>query len=361
MPNIDYLIGKRIMPVQLETWCQKAMVKSGLTESDAAIAADVFVAADTRGVFSHGSRQIFPLMKTVKNGRIDAKATPVPVVNQISTAIMDGCNAMPTTIAVSAMKLAIEKAKKTGIGYVGVRRSSHIGAVGYYPLMAAAEGLIGLAMTNTNPWVTVPGGKGPIMGTNPISYAIPNGTSKPIFLDIATSSVAVTPILSYKALGKKLPEKWLVDEHGVPTDDPAEFPQKGALLPMAMHKGYGLALLVETLTAMLSGASFLSGISDWLLDTPEPVNQGQAFIALDVQTILPKEEFYQRIKTMTDEIKNSPKADNYERILLPGDIEHAKRDKAFAEGLVLPDYVLVNLYGLAESIGDIEGFNTLFK
>ena len=218
-----------------------------------------------------------------------------------------------------------------------------------------------MAMTNTNPWVTVPGGKGPIMGTNPISYAIPNGTDKPIFLDIATSSVAVTPILSYKALGKKLPEKWLVDEHGVPTDDPSEFPQKGALLPMAMHKGYGLALLVETLSAMLSGSSFLSGIRDWLGDTPDPVDQGQAFMALDIQAILPKEEFYQRLKAMTDEIQNSPKVDNSKGILLPGDIEHGKRDKAFAEGLALPDYVLVNLYGLAESIGDIENFNALFK
>jgi len=361
MPNIDYLLGKKIKPEQLAEWCQKAMIKSGLSESDAAIAADVFVSADTRGVFSHGSRQIFPLMKNVKNGRIDAKAAPVPVVNQLSVAIMDGRNAMPTTIAVESMMLAIEKAKKTGIGYVGVRKSGHIGALGYYPLMAAGEGLIGMAMTNTNPWVTVPGGKGPIMGTNPISYAIPNGTAKPIFLDIATSSVAVTPILSYKALGKKLPEKWLVDEHGVPTDDPSEFPQKGALLPMAMHKGYGLALLVETLTAMLSGASFLSGIPDWLSDSPDPINQGQAFIALDIQTISPKEEFFQRLKAMTDEIKNSPKADNSKGILLPGDIEHEKREKAFSTGLALPDYVLVNLYGLAESINDIENFNALFK
>jgi len=360
MSNIDHLTGKRILPVRLTAWCQKAMGKYGVTESDAAIAADIFVSADTRGVFSHGSRQIYPLMKTVKNGRIDTKAAPVPIVDKISTAIMDGCNAMPTTIAVEAMKLAIEKAKKTGIGYVGVRRSSHIGALGYYPLMAAEKGLIGMAMTNTNPWVTVPGGKGPIMGTNPISYAIPNGTAKPIFLDIATSTVSVTPILSYKALGKKLPEKWLVDERGFPTDDPAGFPQKGALLPMGMHKGYGLALLIETLSAMLSGSSFLSGISDWLSDTPNPVNQGQAFIALDIETILPKEEFYQRLRAMTGEIQNSPKADNSGRILLPGDIEHEKRGRAFADGMSLPDYVLVNLYGLAESIGDVDGLNSLF-
>ena len=137
MPNIDYLLGKKIMPQQLAAWCQKAMEKSGLNESDAVIAADVFVSADTRGVFSHGSRQIFPLMKNVKNGRIDPQAVPAPLVNQLSVALLDGRNAMPTTIAVEAMMLAIEKARKTGMGYVSVRRSSHIGALGYYPLMAA--------------------------------------------------------------------------------------------------------------------------------------------------------------------------------------------------------------------------------
>ena len=361
MSKIEHLIGKKTTAQKLDLWCQKAMIKSGLRESDAAIAADVFVSADTRGIFSHGCRQIFPLMKNVKNGRIDTEAVPRAVSNHISVAIMDGCNAMPTTIAVEAMKFAIEKAKKTGIGYVGVRNSNHIGALGYYSLMAAEEGLIGLAMTNTNPWMTVPGAKGPIMGTNPISYAIPNGTTKPIFMDIATSSVAVTPILALKALGKKLPEKWLVDENGAPTDDPADFPEKGALLPMAMHKGYGLALLVETLSAMLSGAAFLSGISDWLTDTSKPVNQGQAFIALDIATMLPKEEFFTNLRKMTDEIKNAPKAANAEKIRLPGEMAHDKRDKALRDGLLLPDFVLLNLYGLAESIADTEGLNSLFE
>jgi ureidoglycolate dehydrogenase (NAD+) len=361
MSNVDHLIGKKVMPDSLALWCQKAMVKSGLSESDASIAADVFVAADTRGIFSHGSRQIFPLMKNVKSGRIDPRAVPVKAVDRLSVAILDGKNAMPTTIAVEAMKLAVQKAKNTGMGYVGVRYSNHIGALSYYPLLAAAEGLIGLAMTNTNPWVTVPGGKGPVMGTNPICYAIPTGNDQPIFLDIATSSVAVTRILSLKALGKKLPEKWLVDEHGNPTDDPADFPEKGALLPMGMHKGYGLALLVETLAAMLSGSAFLSGIPDWLNDSPEPVNQGQAFIALDIASLLPKEEFYQNMRKMTAEILDSPKADNAGKIMLPGGIEHEKRKKAFAEGLFLPDYVLVNLLGLAESAGELESFNSLFR
>jgi len=361
MSNIDHLIGKKTTPDQLAAWCKKAMMKCGLTESDAAIAIDVFISADTKGIFSHGTRQIYGLMKNVKDGRINPKASPVKARDHFSVGILDGQNAMPTTIAVEGMKLAIAKAKRNGMGYVGVRNSNHIGALSYYSLMAANEGLIGLAMTNTDPWMTVPGGKGPIMGTNPIAYAIPTGTGQPVFLDIATSSVAVTRILSLKALGKKLPDKWLVDEDGTPTDDPSGFPEKGALLPMAMHKGYGLALLVETLSAVLSGAAFLSGVNNWTNDNPRPVNQGQSFIAVDIDSILPKEEFFQRMREMTDEIRNAPKAVNAGKIMLPGDIEHAQREKTLTEGLFLPDYVLVNLSKLAEDTGDLENFYALFS
>jgi ureidoglycolate dehydrogenase (NAD+) len=299
-------------------------------------------------------------MKNVGNGRLDPKAAPVSVLDHLSVAIIDGCNAMPTTTAVEGMKLAIAKAKKTGIAYVCARNSSHIGALAYYSLMAANEGLIGVAMTNTDPVMTVPGGKAQIIGTNPIAYAIPTGTSRPIYLDIATSSVAVNRILQLKAVGKKLPEKWLVDEHGVPTDDPSGFPEKLWLLPMALHKGYGLAILVETLSAIISGSAFLSGVGRWLQDSTQKVDQGHAFIAIDVSSILPIGEFYQRIHAMTDEIQSAPKAENSDKIYLPGEIEHENRVKALAEGLTLPDYVLVNLYGLAESIGDIEGLNGLF-
>ena len=359
--NIDHLIGKKTMPDHFAAWCKKTMMKNGLTEQDAETSVDVFLTADTRGIFSHGTRQLFPITKNLKDGRINPKAIPTVAVDHISTAVIDGQHAMPTTIAVQAMELAMTKAKKTGIGYVTTRNSNHIGALSYYSLMAAEDGLIGMSMTNTDPWMTVPGGRGPIIGTNPIAYAIPTGATNPIFFDIATSSVAATRILQLKAIGKKLPEKWLVDESGIPTDDPSEFPEKGALLPMAMHKGYGIALLVETLSAMLSGAAFLSGINSWINDDPRKVNQGQAYIAVDVASLTSKDEFFRRMRQMTDEIRNAPKAANAEKIMLPGDIEHEKREKTLREGLFLPDYALVNLNKLAIGAGDTENFYALFS
>jgi ureidoglycolate dehydrogenase (NAD+) len=360
MTAIEHLLTKKAAPEGLEAWCVQAMVKSGLDRDDAEKAASVFTSADTWGVHSHGMRQIRGLMKNVKDGRIDPKAKPEIAIDLGAAAILDGRNAMPTTCAIRGMELAMEKAAAQGIGYVGVKNSSHIGALSYYSLMAVKRGMIGVAMTNTDPWMTVPGGKGPIMGTNPISYAIPTGTDRPIFLDIATSSVAVTKILALKALGKKLPDKWLVDERGQPTDDPKDYPGKGALLPMAGHKGYGIALLVETLSSVLTGAAMLSQVNCWLNDIPKPANEGHAFIAIDIGRLMPRATFYERIDAMMAEIKRSPKAEGVEKIFMPGEMEQGRREKALQQGLALPDTVLVNLMGLAEDIGDVKGFTALF-
>ncbi len=359
MIDVSDLIGRHIKPDDLEAWCRSAMIKNGLSESDARIAADIFTSADTRGIHSHGTRQIRQLMNNIKDGRINPHAKPEIFIDLPAAAIIDGNNAMPTTNAAEGMRIAIEKAKTQGIGFTGVRNSSHIGALSYYPIMAAKAGMIGFAMTNTDPWMTVPGGKGPIMGTNPIAYAVPNGNKEPIFLDIATSSIAVTKILSMKAVGKKLPEKWLVDENGIPTDDPSGYPEKGALLPMSMHKGYGLALLVEILVSALSGAASLSSINCWLNDTPKFANEGHAFMAINVEALAGNKEFQERLDKITNEILSAPKAKGG-KIMMPGDIEHEKRMKAYAEGLDLPDYVLVNLRGLAQDINEEDEFNSMF-
>ena len=221
--------------------------------------------------------------------------------------------------------------------------------------------MIGIAMTNTDPWMTVPGARGPIMGTNPVAYGIPTGTDRPIFLDIATSSVAVTKILALKAIGKQLPEKWLVDEHGRPTSDPREYPEKGALLPMAGHKGYGIAILVETLSAVVTGAAMLSAVNCWLNDIPKPANEGHAFLAINVGALMSLGTFHERLAAMVAEIRRAPKAEGSDRIYVPGEMEHERREKALREGLTLPDYVLVNLVGLGQDVGDVAELESLFR
>jgi len=169
-------------------------------------------------------------------------------------------------------------------------------------------------------------------------------------LDIATSAVAATKIFAAKNEGREIPDTWLVDDDGVPTTSPNEFPEKGSQLPMAGHKGYGLAVLVEILTATMSGAAMMSAVQSWVADTDKPSNQGHAFLAMNVGAMMPASEFHARMTTMCDEIKEADMAEGYE-IFLPGEMEWNNREKALVAGIVMPEDVLISLRGLAADSG----------
>ena len=328
-----------IQPDDLKAFCTAAMVKAGLSAEDAELSAHVFVSTDTWGTFTHGTRQIRGLMQNARRGRLVATAQEKIVAEGPSWAIIDACDGMPPAISYRAVELAIAKARKSGMCYIGIRGSSHYGAAGFYANMIAENDMIGLSMCNVEPCMTVPGGKSRVLGTNPIAYAAPTGTDRTVMLDIATSAVAATKIFAAKNEGRDIPDTWLVDEDGIPTTDPTEFPEKGAQLPMAGHKGYGLAVLVELLTATLSGAAMMSGVHSWVADTDEPSNQGHAFIAIDVGAMMPLDQFHARMATMCKEIKGASTAKGG-TIFLPGEIEWNKREQALAEGIVMPEDVL---------------------
>jgi ureidoglycolate dehydrogenase (NAD+) len=341
----------RVFPKDLEDFCIEAMLNSGIREDYARITADVLVTTDTYGVHTHGTKQLRTLMKNFRAGRLDTKAVPEVVAEGPSWALVDGHYAMPIATSWVAMGLAIEKARTTGIAYVGVKHSSHFGAAGYYANMAAEKDMIGLSMCNVDPCMTVPGAKGKILGTNPIAYSIPAGKEKPIFLDIATSTVAASKVFAARALGKKIPDNWLVDDEGIPTTDPNHYPESGALLPMAGYKGYGLALLVEVLAGALTGAAMLHQVQSWVVDLPDPTNEGHAFVAIDVGLIMPIQEFKERIDWLIREIRGAPKAKGAERVYLPGEMEWERRDDALQRGMLLPEDVVASLTGLAEDVG----------
>jgi len=329
----------------------EAMLKAGMLPRHARITAEVLVTTDTWGVYTHGTKQLRMLLKNFRDGRMDPKAAPELVSEGPGWAIYDGHHAMSMVSSFKAMETAVAKAKETGIGYVGVRNSGHFGAAGYYANMAARQDMIGLSMCNVDPGVTVPGARSAVLGTNPIAYAVPADQEKPVFLDIATSVVAASKIYAARALKKPIPNNWLIDKDGLPTTDPTGYPRVGALMPMAGHKGYGIALLVEILTGLLTGGEFARGVTSWLLDLPEPVNQAHAFIAIDIGAIMPIDQFKGRMDRLIREIREAPKAKGSERIYLPGEMEWENRDESLAEGLQLPDDVIANLTGLAEDYG----------
>ena len=346
-----------IQPDDLRAFCTAAMVKAGLSQEDAELSAHVFVTTDTWGTFTHGTRQIRGLMQNARRGRLVAAAREKVVGEGPSWAIIDACDGMPPAISCRAVELAVAKARRSGMCYIGIRGSSHYGAAGFYANMIAENDMIGLSMCNVEPCMTVPGGKSRVLGTNPIAYAAPTGTDRTVMLDIATSAVAATKIFAARNEGRSIPDTWLVDEEGIPTTDPNEFPEKGAQLPMAGHKGYGLAVLVELLTATLSGAAMMSGVQSWVADTDEPSNQGHAFVAIDVGAMMPLEEFHARMDVMCKEIKGASPARGG-TIFLPGEIEWNQREQALAEGIAMPEDVLISLRGLAEESGlDAADFN----
>ena len=340
----------RVGAEELEALCVAAMATAGIVREDAELSARVFVTTDTWGTFTHGTRQIRGLLKNARRGRLVAQAREQIVAEGASWAMVDARDGLPPAISCRASMLAVEKARRTGMAYVGVRGSSHFGAAGYYANLIAEHDMFGMAMCNVEPCMTVPGARSRILGTNPIAWAAPTGTARTLMLDIATSAVAATKIFAAKTEGRSIPDTWLGDDAGTPTTAPTIYAERGAQLPMAGHKGYGLAVLVEILTAVLTGSAMMGEVHSWVADDPEPPNQGHAFLALDIGAMMPRDEFFARMATLSTAIKGADSAAGG-TIYLPGEMEWQRREQALAEGIALPEDVLISLRGLAADSG----------
>ena len=341
----------RISPEDLAAFCVAGMVKSGMRDEDARVTAEVLVTNDTWGIHTHGTKLLRPLWQNVRDGRLDVQAVPEVICEGPAWAIIDGHYAMPMVSSYLAMETAIEKAKATGIAYTGVRHSSQFGAAGYYANMAVEEDMMGLAMSNVDLNMAAPGARGGVIGNNPLAYAVPAGEERPVFLDIAMSTVAGGKIYIADFQGTQVPDNWLVDEDGLPTTDPASYMVTSVLAPMTGHKGYGLAVMVEVLAAVLSGAGVTNEVQGWLGDSLEPTNEGHGFIAIDVGAMMPIGQFKSRMDRMIRQIKQSPKAKGSDRIYLPGEMEWEKREEALGKGIALPEDVIANLTGWAGDVG----------
>jgi LDH2 family malate/lactate/ureidoglycolate dehydrogenase len=255
-----------------------------------------------------------------------------------------------------AMQVAIAKARRCGIGYVGVRNSCHYGAAGCYAWQAARDGFIGLSMANDMPSVAAPGSRGAITGSSPISYAVPAGRYRAIMLDMSVATVAGGKVYAARARGEPIPNNWLLGADGKPTTDPSGYPQVGALQPAAGHKGYGIALLIETLAGVLTGAAITRGVGSWMFDDgTKPTGHGAAFIAVDLAAMMPAAQFAQRMEALVDEIHHAPRADGVDRIYLPGEMEWERYERAMREGIALPSDVISSLQEAAKMSGlDLE-------
>lgn len=325
-----------------------ALRKAGVNETDAATIAEVLVTTDLFGVFSHGTKNLLNYILKMQAGGLNAKAVPTVEAEGPAWAVLNGNAAMGMVSACKAMEIAIAKAKTVGIGYAGVKNSCHFGAAGYYANLAAKRGMIGIAMSNADPNMAIPNSRCVAIGNNPFSFAAPLRNGKSVFLDIALSNVAALKVVMAKEKGVSVPPEWLVDSEGRPTGDPSGFPGKSFLQPMAAHKGYGLAVMVELLASVLTGSGILGEVKSWNLDLATPNNAGHAFIALDISQMIPMELFEARMEQLAGELHSADKAANAERIYLPGEMEWEKYDAALRSGrLPLTDAMAENLAKLS--------------
>lgn len=342
--------GVRVSPERLETFVAAALTAAGATKEDAADAAGVLVRTDLRGVHSHGVQTLPLHVRTLRDGGVRSPTQPEVVRETPVTAVLDGRAGLGLVIALRAMDLAIAKARTAGMGMVVVRDSNHFGAAGHYALAAAEAGFIGLATSNASPIMAAAGSRGRVLGNAPLAYAVPTGRF-PLALDIAMSATAGMKVRLAAERGEAIPEGWVLDAEGRPTTDPRAYLTGGALAPLGGHKGYGLALLTETLTAALSGAAMTRAVVPWVRDTATPTGAGHAFVAIDVACFLEPAEFHARMQALIDELHAAAPAPGVERVLVPGELEHRSEERARRDGLLLEDVIWRHLEAVAGEQG----------
>lgn len=329
-----------------------ALTRTGLSQENARVTAQALVMTDAMGVFTHGTKLLAGYLRKLQGGGYPKDAVPTIERSGASWALIDGQSGLGQVGSNMAMSLAIAKAKETGIAYVGLKNTGHIGAAGVYAAQAAREGLIGMVTGNDIPSVAAPGSRKAVLGSNPLAYGIPVPGKDPILLDMATAAVAGGKVYAAYQRGETIPNTWLIGPDGVPTTDGSLYPQNASLAPMAGHKGYGLGLWCEVLSAILPGGHATWQVGSWMFDEPtRPSWHNASFIAIDVAAMVSMEVFADRLQKLIDEIHAAPTADGIQQVLLPGEREWKLFHQAQKNGIELPPDVQEKLTQAAGLVG----------
>ena len=332
--------------------CMGAFRALGMSEQCASEVTDNLLFADMRGTNSHGLARLKQYTTQVGKGFILAKADPEIVSERGGALVIDGHNGLGAHVSTFAMKKTIEKAKQGGMAFCTVRNSSHYGVAAYYSTMALKEGMIGLAFTNTLPFVAHYGSMKPCTGTNPLTIAFPCEKNYNFVLDMATSVVARGNIVNCAREGKEIPIGWACDKDGYPTTD-ANAAMAGYCLPLGAdrnYKGSGICLAIDILCGLLSNGC--SGLQVRPITTvkPEDLSKGpgicHAFGAIDIEYFMDLQQFKARMDEYIDELKAAPTAPGFTEILMPGEPEYREYDRHLASGTV--DIALENFHEVCD-------------
>ncbi|MFZ3311939.1 MAG: Ldh family oxidoreductase [Xanthobacteraceae bacterium] len=340
----------RVPADRIAAFIARTFIAAGLPDEDARTLAGLMVEADLRGSDTHGVIRLPLYIRRIRAGGINATPNIRIVSERASTALIDGDNGMGHLVMNRAAKLAIDKARSNGIGWVGARMSNHAGPAGLYVTMPLKHDMIGLyfAVGSSNhlpPW----GGSESLLGTNPMAVAVPAHDEPPIVLDMSPTVAAFGKVRLKAQRGEQMPIGWMIDKQGKPLTDPKRA-DEGHLLPIGDYKGAGLSLIIGLLAGALNRAAVGRDVVDFVKEAGTPTNTGQAIAAISIDAFMPADEFKRSVDRLVRDIRDSPRLPGVERIWLPGEQSHAKLLDRRTHGVPMPKALRDSLDALARDL-----------
>lgn len=331
----------------------------GCSDADAQTATTSLLNADMRGVDSHGVARLSGYIRLIDAGRANSKAQVKIVHETPSTAVVDGDSGMGLVVAPHAMKIAIEKAKNVGTGWVSVQNSNHFGIGATHAMLALENDMIGISMTNASALVAPTFSKERLLGTNPICVAVPAGNEPPFVADLATTTAANGKLEILQRKNEQAPDGWIQDKEGNNSNDPHELKKGGALLPLGgtrqngSHKGYALSSVVDIFSAVLSGANYGPWVPPFPAYVPMPENMpgkgiGHFFGAMRIDAFRPADDFKQHMDHWIKRFREAVPVHNEQKVLIPGDPEREMETERKLNGIPLLDPVFEDLQKIGE-------------
>jgi LDH2 family malate/lactate/ureidoglycolate dehydrogenase len=340
----------RTSAAALRDFCTEVLTRLGVPEVDGRLVADSLVQADLWGHQSHGVLRLPWYVARLRSGAMTATTSPEVLSDTGPLLLLDGRDGVGQVLAERARQLAVDRARRHGVGAVGVRNSNHFGTAMYYTRRVARDGCVGILTTNASPAMAPWGGRQKILGNNPWSIAAPAPGGRVVAMDVANTAVARGKIYLAKNRGDRIPDTWALGPDGAPTTDPAEG-VLGVILPMAGHKGYAISFMLDVLAGALTGSSVATSVHGPY--EPEARSGcGHLFLVLDPLAFGTADSFGSRVEQLIAEVKSVPLAAGFEEVFYPGELEDRQETAALAAGgIALAEQTRNDLSRLAAETG----------
>ena len=319
-----------------------ALERAGAAPRMAEAAARHLVRAEEQGLPTHGMSRVPFYCSMLRNGRAEGTAQPAMVADRAAACLIDNRDGLPYVAVDWAVQELIQRARRNGIAYAGIRNSAHVGVLGIHLLPLAEAGLVGLAFTNSPAAIPAWGGKKALFGTNPVAAIFPRRGEKPLVIDLALTTVVRGKIMMAMRKGERIPEGWALDRHGKPTTDPREAIEHGSLFPIGGAKGAMLAMMFELLCSSLTGAAIGPEADSFFAEDGNKPRIGQSFIAIDPAGLSGTDKFAERVETLVRTMQADPE------VRLPGARRFAA-EKAAAGGIEVPEDLVRQIEALCST------------